>query len=74
MDYLYGNTFKTLLNRIYNLRIMYLSMDIITHANIVKSCFTQMKLDPNIVPAFSIIIADFLYLQSALPFGTDFFP
>jgi hypothetical protein len=26
------------------------------------------------MPAFSIIIADFLYLQSALPFGTDFSP
>ena len=30
---------------------------------------------PNwLLPAFSIMIADFLYLQSALPFGTDFSP
>ena len=33
-----------------------------------------MKLHPDVMPAFSIIIADFLYLQAALPFGTDFSP
>jgi len=33
-----------------------------------------MKLCPHIMSAFSIIIADFLYLQSALPFGMDFSP
>jgi len=49
-------------------------MDIVLHANDVKSCFKQIKLHPDIIPAFSIIIADFLYLQSALPFGTDFSP
>jgi len=38
----------------------------------VKACFKQLKLQPDIMPAFSIIIADFLYLQSALPFGTNF--
>ena len=71
---LYGDTFKTLLNRIYDLRITYPSTDIITHANNIKLCFKQMELHPNIAPAFSIIVADFLYLQSALPFGTDFSP
>jgi len=56
------------------LRITYPLLDIITHANDVKSCFKQMKLHPDIMAAFSIIVADFLYLQSALPFGTDFSP
>ncbi len=37
MDCLYGDTFKTLLNRIYDLRIMYPMKDIITHANDVES-------------------------------------
>ena len=49
-------------------------MDIVLHANDVKSCFKQIKPHPDIIPAFSIIIADVLYLQSALPFGTDFSP
>ena len=71
---LYGDTFITLLERIWDLRITYPLIDIVTHANDVKSCFKQMKLHPDIMPAFSIIVADFLYLQSALPFGTDFSP
>ena len=45
-----------------------------THANDVKSCFKKMKLHPDIMPAFSIMVADFLFLQSALPFGADFSP
>ena len=71
---LYGDTFTQLLERIYDLRITYPLQDIALHANDVKSCFKQLKLHPDIMPAFSIIIADFLYLQSALPFGTDFSP
>jgi len=71
---LYGDTFVQLLERIYDLRITYPLLDIILHANDVKSCFKQLKLHPDIMPAFSIIIADFLFLQSALPFGTDFSP
>ena len=74
LDCLYGDTFLTLLERIWDLRITYPLKDIVTHANDVKSCFKQMKLHPDIMPAFSIIVADFLYLQSALPFGTDFSP
>ena len=69
-----GDTFVSLLERIWDLRITYPSQDIVTHANDVKSCFKQMKLHPDIMPAFSIMVADFLYLQSALPFGTDFSP
>ena len=74
MACLYGDTFVSLLERIWDLRISYPSQDIVTHANDVKSCFKQMKLHPDIMPAFSIMVADFLYLQSALPFGTDFSP
>ena len=33
-----------------------------------------MNFQPDIILAFSIIIVDFLYLQLALPFGTDFSP
>lgn len=38
------------------------------------SCFCQLKLHPDIMPAFSIMLADFLFLQAALPFGADFSP
>ena len=71
---LYGDTFVVLLERIWDLRITYPFLDIVTHANAVKSCFKQTKLHPDIMAAFSIIVADFLYLQTALPFGTDFSP
>ncbi len=69
-----GDTFIHLLERIYDLRITYPLWDIVLHANDVKSCFKQLKLHLDIMPAFSIVIVDFLYLQSALPFGTDFSP
>lgn len=64
----------TLLERIWDLRISYPVVDIGLHANDVKSCFKQMKLHPDIMPAFSIMVTNFLYLQAALPFGTDFSP
>ena len=48
--------------------------DIAMHANDIKSCFRQMKLHPDIMPAFSIVIANYLFLQTALPFGMDFSP
>ena len=38
------------------------------------SCFRQLKLHPDIMPAFSIVVTDLLFLQAALPFGTDFSP
>jgi hypothetical protein len=44
------------------------------HANDVKSCFRQVKLHPDIMGAFSYIIADMLYLLCGLLFGTDFSP
>ncbi len=74
MEIIYGDTFKSFLNPIYDLRITYPPADIVTHANGVKFCFKQMRLNPDIVTAFSIIVADYLYLQSALLFGTDFSP
>lgn len=74
LDCLYGDTFLTLLERIWDLRISYPESDIATHANDVKSCFKQMKLHPDVMPAFSIVVANFMYLQAALPFGTDFSP
>jgi hypothetical protein len=49
-------------------------LDIITHANDVKSAFRQIKLHPDIIGAFSYIIADQLFLSCGQPFGADFCP
>ena len=72
LDCLYGDVLLWLYKRIYDLRVAYPNKNIVTHANDVKSCFKQMKLHPDIIPAFSIMVADFLFIQSALPFGADF--
>jgi len=74
MDCLYGDTMQTLLERIWDLRGTYPTRDIAIHANDVQSCFKQMKLHPDIMPAFSIMVANFMFLQAALPFGADFSP
>ena len=74
LDCLYGDVLLWLYKRIYDLRVAYPNKNIVTHANDVKSCFKQMKLDPDIMPAFSTMVADLLFLQSALPFGADFSP
>lgn len=73
-DCLFGSVRERIYSRIYNLRITYDSDDIIVHANDVKSCFRQLKLHPDIMGAFSYIIADQLFLSCGLPFGTDFSP
>ena len=70
----YGDVLLTILEQCHNLRITYPTKELALHANDVKSCFKQMKLQPDAILAFSIMVADFLYLQSALPFGTDFLP
>ena len=70
----YGTVFQRLMIRIWNLRITYPKQDIIIHANDVKSCFRQMKHHPDVMGAFSYIIADLLYLSCALTFGSDFSP
>ena len=74
LDCLYGDVFQSLLERIWDLRTTYPDTEIVIHANDVKSCFKQVKLHPDVMPAFSIMVTDFLYLQTALPFGTDFSP
>ena len=74
MDCLYGDTMQTLLERIWDLRGTYPNRDTVIHTNDVQSCFKQMKLHPDIMPAFSIMVANFMFLQAALPFGADFSP
>ena len=74
LDCQFGDTFEKLLTRIWNLRITYPSQDIILHANDVKSCFRQLKHHPDVAGAFSYVIADYLYLQCGLSFGSDFSP
>ena len=71
---LFGNTLEQILTRIYNLRVTFPDLDIVVHANDVKSAFRQIKLHPDIMGAFSYIIADKLFLSCGLPFGTDFSP
>ena len=73
-DCLFGDARQRIWTRLYNLRITYPSTDIIIHANDVKSCFRQIKLHPDIMGAFSYIIANTLFLSCGLPFGTDFSP
>ncbi|KAL7535992.1 hypothetical protein ACHAWF_006478, partial [Thalassiosira exigua] len=74
LDCEYGDVLQSTYDRIWDERIDYPDTDIVTHANDVKSCFKQMKLHPDVMAAFSLIVTDFLYLQTALPFGTDFSP
>ena len=74
LDCLFGDTFENLLTRIWNLRITYPCQDIIIHANDVKSCFRQIKHHPDVAGAFSSIVAQFLFLQCGLTFGSDFSP
>lgn len=74
LDCGFGTVFTRLLQRIWNLRISYPSRDIITHANDVKSCFRQLKHHPDVMGAFSYIMGDYLFLQCALTFGSDFSP
>ena len=59
---------------LYNLRIAYPLLDILLHANDVKSCFRQLKHHPDCMGAFLYIIDDILFLQLGLTFGSDFSP
>jgi len=74
LDCDYGTVLLRVLIRIWNLRITYPLKDIILHANDVKSCFRQLKHHPDVMAAFSYIIADILYLSCGLMFGADFSP
>jgi hypothetical protein len=72
---LFGDVMPRVLQRIYALRSHYGTRhDILVHANDVKSAFRQVKLHPDIMGAFSYIIADKLFLSCGQPFGTDFSP
>ena len=73
-DCLFGDVRERIWKRIYNIRNTHPTADIIIHANDVKSCFRQIKLHPDVMGAFSYIIAERLYLSCGLPFGTDFSP
>lgn len=70
----FGRVREEVYSRLYNLRITYPDRDLIIHANDVKSAFRQIKLHPDIMGAFSFIIADRLFLSCGLPFGADFSP
>jgi len=71
---LFGSVKEEVLSRIYSLRAENPTEDIVTHANDVKSAFRQIKLHPDIMGAFSYIIADQLFLSCGQPFGADFCP
>ena len=51
-------------------------MTTLFHDNDVKSCFHQIKHHPDIVVAFSYILAKYLFfqIQIGLAFGTDLSP
>lgn len=74
LDCAYGDVLQRVLIRVWNLRITYPFLDIILHANDVKSCFRQLKHHPDVAGAFSYIIADLLYISCGLTFGSDFSP
>ena len=74
LDCQFGDAKLRLLIRIWNLRITYPWLDIVLHANDVKSCFRQLKHHPDVMGAFSYILGDFLFLQCGLTFGSDFSP
>lgn len=70
----YGTVLQSVLVRAYNLRITYPDRDICIHANDVAGAFRQLKSHPDCMPAFACIVADFLFMQCGLAFGTDFAP
>lgn len=74
LDCLFGDVKQRLLVRIWNLRISHPAVDIVLHANDVKSCFRQLKHHPSVMGAFSYIMAEFLFLQCSQTFGSLFSP
>lgn len=54
----FGRVREEIYTRLYNLRISYPDEVIVVHANDMKSAFRQIKLHPDIMGAFSFIIAD----------------
>ena len=74
LECLYGLVPAQILQRIWNLRISYPSLDLVIHANDIKSCFRQLKHHPDIVEAFSFVLFNHLWIQIGLAFGSDFSP
>jgi hypothetical protein len=70
----FGKVQEDVLIWAYNLRISYPNEDIIVHANDIKSCFCQTKHHPDIMGAFSYILAEYPFFQIGLAFGADFSP
>ena len=70
----FGNVREEILIQAYNLRILYPKDDIVIHANNIKSCFRKIKYHPGVAGAFSYILADYLFFEVGLAFGTDFSP
>ena len=70
----YGTVLRNVLIRAYNLRITYKDRDICIHANDVAGAFCQLKHHPDVMPAFSCIVANTIFLQCGMTFGSDFSP
>jgi hypothetical protein len=70
----FGDLMYCVLLRIYSLWCHYgPTVDIIIHANDIKSAFHQLN-HPNSMRVFLYIIVDKLFLSCGQPFGTDFSP
>ena len=70
----FGKVREDILIRAYNLCISYPNDDIAIHTNDVKLRFCQIKHHPDVVGAFSYILADYLFFQIGLACGTNFSP
>ena len=70
----YGTVLRDILTRAWNLRITYPHTDLAIYANNAAGAFRQLKVHPDCMPAFSCIVADFIFLQCGQAFGTGFAP
>ena len=70
----FGSIWEDILIHAYNLPISYPHANIAIPANDIKSCFCQIKHHPDIVGAFSYVIAEYLFFQVGLAKGANFSP
>ena len=70
----FSTVWEDILIRVHNLWITYPDRNIMAHTNDVKSCFHQIKHHPDVVGAFSYILAEYLFVQFVLAFSSDFSP
>ena len=70
MDYLCDDVFTILMKHVWDLWIVYPQEDLILDSNDDKPYFKQIKLHSGTIPIFYIVMADVLFLQSTLSFGT----